>query len=208
MHTSTANSEATTEDSSVRWRREQRYRELISQVGERHARCDFNGYVASTASQRKALEIVSAWPHSLRPPFLFICGGSGVGKTHLAVAAYRLLQSDNAPFFVSESTFLRSWRSHAAARVPFTGAEDLIDATILFIDDIGTGCYTDKSMELMFQVIDHRARYEQPTVFTSNLDLAGLEAVFGQKLLSRMVDRDIATVVKIEGENYRMRATA
>ena len=189
-------------------RRSRRQEALLEQVGQRHQHCTFNNYRISHPTQARAFDIVrDQW--YWKSNSLLLCGGAGVGKTHLAVASYRSLQENGGewdldPLFVNETDFLQSWRAAAASKTKFDAIGRLRTGNVLFLDDVGTGCYTDGSLELLYQVVDYRYRNDLRTMFTTNYSLAALEQRLGEKLVSRIADRSSSVVVLMEGPNYRM----
>jgi DNA replication protein DnaC len=186
-------------------RRQISQQRILAEIGEHHAACTLESYVAETPSQQEALESVRGqwWK---RQTFLLLCGDPGTGKTHLAVAAYRqALEDGQQPTFTPETAFLHGWRRAAAQRLTFDGVEALMTAPILILDDIGTGKYTDGSLEILYQIIDHRSRYNVPTMMTSNLPLEGLDTRWGEKIVSRITERGRAKTIVIAGPNHRLK---
>lgn len=189
-------------------RRDERRDQLIRAVGPHNADCAIENYVASTPSQQQAAEAVTGrwWE---RQTFLVLCGNPGTGKTHLAVAGYREAQEQGVePLFIGETEFLHLWRRAAAHRETFDGVEMLMGAGLLIFDDVGSGKYTDNSLEHLFQIIDHRSRHLLPTLLTTNLSLDALDAKWGEKIVSRILERGRSNVIRVEGENYRLRSAA
>jgi DNA replication protein DnaC len=79
-------------------------------------------------------------------------------------------------------------------------------APILILDDVATGKFTDGSLELIYQVIDHRSCNLLPTLLTSNLTADGIDARWGEKIVSRILERGHGRMIEIDGQNHRMRA--
>jgi DNA replication protein DnaC len=73
-----------------------------------------------------------------------------------------------------------------AARKYMTMMDNAKQAPFAVLDDIGVRDVTDGFRGDLHSIIDHRVTEQKPTVFTSNLPIAELEAVFGEK---RLVDR-------------------
>lgn len=183
---------------------------MLDEIGPHHAKCTFENFIATTDSQRRAVELVSGrwWESHV---FVLLMGRPGVGKTHAAIASMReVLRNggtwDGRALFTTETEFLHEWRLAAANRTHFDGVERLTSAPILILDDLGSGKYTDGSLELLFQVLDYRSRHRKPTLITSNHGPDTLESKLGEKLVSRILENGIARALLIEGDNYRLRA--
>ena len=92
----------------------------------------------------------------------------------------------------------RSWPSEVAwFRMNATSdafpleVEDLLEAPVLFLDDVGSerikGSYVeDFAASQLDLVVDTRHREERPIFYTTNLDEAGLIGLYGARLVSRL----------------------
>ena len=102
--------------------------------------------------------------------WLALTGPSGSGKTHLAAAiANRCIQRDQTAFFVFVPDFLDHLRS-AYSPDSAISYDDLFqqvrDAPILVLDDLGSHSSTPWAQEKLFQVFNHRFNALLPTVIT------------------------------------------
>ncbi len=102
--------------------------------------------------------------------WLVLTGPSGSGKTHLAAAiANRCIQRDQTVFFVFVPDFLDHLRSTYSPDSSIS-YDDLFqqvrDAPILVLDDLGSHSSTPWAQEKLFQVFNHRANALLPTVIT------------------------------------------
>lgn len=137
--------------------------------------------------------------------WLFLHGGCGVGKTHLAVAAAKEISEHNSNVIFSVVPDLLDHLR--AAFDPGAGvAYDerfyaFRNAFLLVLDDLGTENTTPWAREKLFQIINHRYNERLPTIITSNQDLTKLD----ERVVSRLLDRGLTKDVEIDAEDYRRR---
>ena len=134
-------------------------------------------------------------------------GGVGVGKTHLAAAIANAYASRNiqaSVYFRVVPDLLDQLR---ATFDPETGVayderfQQIRNANLLVLDDLGTENSTPWASEKLFQIINHRYNEQLPTVITSNAKLERIE----DRIVSRMLDSRLARYVFIDADDYRVR---
>jgi DNA replication protein DnaC len=104
--------------------------------------------------------------------WLFLKGQFGAGKTHLAaaIANYQVAAGRPAPMFVVVPDLLDHLR---ATFNPNSGVtldrlfEQVRNADLLILDDLGTESATPWAREKLFQIFNHRFNSRLPTVITS-----------------------------------------
>lgn len=149
---------------------------------------EWGGVTYPPTDQQKALAIATrrAWGYANNPQgMLFIFGGFGAGKTHLAVAIAQHVASTKRVEYYSAPDLFDKLRS-AAGRF---GVEDMLapilSADLLVLDDIGADDVASSFIQgRLFRIIDERLHL--PTIITSNLDLPSLEEKIGGRLQSRL----------------------
>jgi DNA replication protein DnaC len=73
------------------------------------------------------------------------------------------------------------------------------NAPLLILDDLGTQSSTAWAQEKLFQILNYRYNARMPTVITSNHRLEEIDL----RIRSRMVDTDVATVLTITAPDFR-----
>ncbi len=139
--------------------------------------------------------------------WLVLHGPSGSGKTHLAAAVANEVISRGLPaLLLSVPDFLDYLRAAYApeADAPFDSLfEQVKEAPMLILDDLGAHASTQWAQEKLFQVLNHRFIERLPTVVTLSRPLMEMEPQF----LSRLTDPNLATVLAVGAVSSRLRAT-
>ena len=130
--------------------------------------------------------------------WLLIHGSSGAGKTHVAAAiANRCLERGVPALFVVVPDLLDHLRA-AYSPSSEVGYDLLIEqvrnAPVLILDDLGTQNTTAWAQEKLFQILNHRYNSRLPTIVTTNLSVDRLD----ERLRMRLTDPDIARVYYVE----------
>ncbi len=139
--------------------------------------------------------------------WLVLHGGVGVGKTHLAAAianAYAGRNVQASVYFRVVPDLLDQLR---ATFDPDTGVayderfQQIRNANLLVLDDLGTENSTAWASEKLFQLINHRYNEQLPTVITSNAQLDRIE----DRIVSRMLDSRLSRYLFLDADDYRVR---
>jgi len=135
--------------------------------------------------------------------WLILLGGYGCGKTHLAAAiANRCVERGQAVLFVTVPDlldYLRAAFSPASATRYDQRFDEVREAPVLVLDDLGTQSSTSWAQEKLFQILNYRHNARLPTVITSNQTLEEIDL----RLRSRMVDPDLSVVRTILAPDFR-----
>lgn len=142
----------------------------------------------SPEDQQKALEIATkrAWSYANDPHgLLFMFGGFGAGKTHLAVAIANHVSATKRVEYRSAPELFDNLRSAAGRFAVDDVLAPILTADLLLLDDIGADDVASSFIQgRLFRIIDERLHL--PTIITSNLDLPSLEERIGGRLQSRL----------------------
>lgn len=134
--------------------------------------------------------------------WLFLQGGYGCGKTHLAAAiANAAVQLHVPTLFLTVPDLLDSLRSTMSdAEGSFEEHfNEIRTIRLLILDDFGTQNATPWAQEKLFQIINYRYINRLATVITTNLRLDQIEG----RIRSRLEDPDLVTKVVILAPDYR-----
>lgn len=130
--------------------------------------------------------------------WLVLTGASGCGKTHIAAAvANRLIERGEPALFVVVPDLLDHLRAAYApdAELSYDRLFDQVrNAPVLILDDLGTQSATPWAQEKLFQLMNHRFNTRLPTIVTTNLPLEE----FDERLRTRLSDPSLARVWTLE----------
>jgi len=163
------------------------------------------GRVGIGGQQRQSLERAfnqaQAFAENL-PGWLFLQGGYGCGKTHLAAAIANSAVGRGTPtLFLTVPDLLDQLRyAYSSEDVTFEERfEQVRTAPLLVLDDFGTQSATAWAREKLFQILNYRYINQIPTVVTTNLLLDEIEG----RMRSRLSDPELVAYVQILAPDYR-----
>lgn len=185
-----------TEERAKRIREELRKKQIISErtkqcevsnhispnygVYMRHRKRDFKtfetdehnkaAYSAAVNFCRHFESLVPAGAYTKTRNGLFITGGCGTGKTHLAIAIVNGCEKPFSRIYLTAGDFfdkiIRSETADIKAIVK--------RVTLLVLDDLGKEMPSERTTSILFDVINTRYEASLPTVITSNYDIPSL----------------------------------
>ena len=116
---------------------------------------------------------VREYPATERPGLLLV-GGTGVGKTHLAVAALRALidRGHEGLFFDYQNLLdrIRSGYNQSAGTHDRAAYRSAMDCEILLLDDLGSHRVTEWVEDTVTSIITYRCNHQKTLIATTNLD--------------------------------------
>jgi DNA replication protein DnaC len=132
--------------------------------------------------------------------WLILVGSSGSGKTHLAAAITNERLNRGYPaFYITAPDLLYRLRSTFSpdSEMPYGEFfEQVRNAPLLVLDDLGTQASTQWAKEKLDQVLTHRFNSELPTVIATITPVEQLE----DRMRTRLTDPDLCHVHVIEGQ--------
>jgi DNA replication protein DnaC len=135
--------------------------------------------------------------------WLTLSGETGVGKTHLAVAvaAQRIEAGGAVHFaFVPELMDYLRYTFSPESKVTYDRVfEEVKNAPLLVLDDLGKERSSGWAVEKLYQIIVHRHNARLPTVITSMMDFSDdLDPI-----TSRVQDPSVSQLVRLDAPDYR-----
>lgn len=161
-------------------------------------------------SHRKIMENICAYLKNYADTFtpnaksLLMIGKTGLGKTHLSLAVVnRVLDRGFNVYYDSVQGILdRLEKDHFGRGVRDEELqEDLYNSDLLVIDDLGTEMVTAFTVSALYQLVNSRVNDGLPTVFSTNLELSELEAIYTQRFTSRLVGT--CDMIRFYGKDVR-----
>jgi DNA replication protein DnaC len=186
----------------------------MSQLGALQT-CNFDSFlpegIGLTQAKQRNLKMAfdRALTYAQDPQgWLVFKGGYGCGKTHLAAAvANHRVTMGHAALFVSTPDLLDHLRStysphaHTSYDERF---EQVRNAPLLILDDLGTQSNTDWAQEKLYQIFNYRYNARLPTIITTNEELESIEI----RIRSRMVDPGLVQIITILAPDFRRAGVA
>ena len=127
---------------------------------------------------------------SLQAKSLLMAGKTGLGKTHLSLAVVNRVidRGFNVYYDSAQGIMDRLEKDHFnRANRDDELQEDLYESDLLVIDDLGTEMVTAFTVSALYRLVNERMSNGLPTVFSTNLTTAELEAKYSQRLMSRIM---------------------
>jgi len=194
-------------------RRDARVESLVEKSGlskrlKSYTFSNFKPYVSPEAARavERVEEYLGSWEENKEEgKGLYLCGGVGTGKTHLAVAVLNeVVRKKRVPsLFVTVPELLDNLRE--AYNKPGRDLDEWMDAVqnadFLVLDDLGSERVTEWVRERIFVIVNHRYREQLPTVFTSNVGPKDLAEQLGERTASRIIA--MCEWIALEGDDYR-----
>jgi len=182
----------------------------LSQLGALQA-CTFESFLPSGhgLTETKQLNLKIAFDRALAyakemEGWLIFKGGYGCGKTHLAaaIANYRINLGHPVLFINTPDLLdhLRAAYSPHAETGYDTRFDQVRNAPLLILDDLGTQSNTDWAQEKLYQIFNYRYNARLPTVVTTNEELEAIDI----RVRSRMVDPSLTQIIHIAAPDFRL----
>jgi DNA replication protein DnaC len=193
-------------------RERERFEKLLrlSQLGALEA-CTFDSFLPDGhgLTDMKRFNLNQAYERARRfaqkpEGWLIFKGGYGCGKTHLAAAiANQRLALGHAVLFINTPDLLDHLRAayRPSAETGYDERfEQVRNAPLLILDDLGAQSNTDWALEKLYQIFNHRYNARLPTIVTTNEELEAIDI----RIRSRLADTNVAQIVAIIAPDFRM----
>jgi len=150
---------------------------------------------------KKAFDLVKSWTNGEVVMFLAIVGGTGVGKTHLALgSAARLVEKGKGVKYMNGEQFANELRPRSfkddSGQSQRQFRDMLVNSEYLILDEVGIATDSTGWMASQYQeIIAHRFDTNRPTFVTGNIEKykdespeKAIERVLGSRVVSRLKD--------------------
>ncbi|MGI6240095.1 MAG: ATP-binding protein [Christensenellales bacterium] len=147
------------------------------------------------------------FPQNERPNIVF-SGPGGVGKTFLLNAIYaRIVERGQSGIRVTAYRMHETMRKkHMGTEADARSFEELIEAPILLIDDLGTEpMLRNITVEYLFTLLNERCAQKMHTVIATNLSPAQIKDRYGERVSSRMLDGARCALIRLAGSDLRIK---
>ena len=137
---------------------------------------------------------------------LLLTGGGGLGKTFLLNCIFeRVTARGYSAVRVTAFRLFEAMRQQHVGNDPkYDGFSSLVEVPLLLIDDLGTEpVMRNITVEYLFTLLNERNAAKRHTVIATNLSPIELKERYGERVTSRMIDRNLCGAVLFKGKDLR-----
>lgn len=149
---------------------------------------------------------VNCFPNNKKKKLIF-SGSVGVGKTYLVAAtANELIKKGYKVMYISAIDLAQLFLNYHMANVSDKEVifAPLKQADMLIIDDLGVEpIYNSITIPYLYQLLEFRNMRHM--IITTNLTLEDIEARYGERICSRIVDVDNSMLLRLSGDDLRLK---
>lgn len=149
--------------------------------------------VVPRRAMERVLSVCAAYARtfSAESESLLLCGGTGLGKTHLSLAiAHKVIQCGFGVVYTTSQRLLDKLQLQQFSKA---GTDDTnyqamaLNCDLLIIDDLGAEFSTSFTIAALYNIINSRIIERRPTVINTNFDETVLRERYGDRVLSRLL---------------------
>jgi DNA replication protein DnaC len=133
---------------------------------------------------------------------VFLTGGVGSGKTHMAAAwALEAAAAGDVIHWVNAAAHLSAIRANFNGGPQVETPAEIARADLVVIDDLGAERPTEWVRESLYVLVDAIYEQERRLIVTSNLKLSQIARLLGERIASRLAE--MCPVVTLDGPDRR-----
>ncbi len=157
-------------------------------------------------TMKRIYEFTNQYANTFNPKAdsLLMFGRTGLGKTHLSLAIAKTVREKGySVIYDSVINILRNIEREHFSREHSSEMIDLImDTDLLILDDLGTEYETQFYNATIYNIVNTRLNSSKPTIISTNLDFAGINSKYGERVVSRIVAA--YTCLEFQGNDVRL----
>lgn len=130
---------------------------------------------------------------SLDSESLLFMGKTGLGKTHLSLAIARVITKNGFGVVYTpvqrlmDKLEMQKFSYSTEAKEAYSRTiGSILECDLLVLDDLGTEFQSSFSTSTLYNIVNTRMVEGRPTIINTNLDPAGLEQTYSQRMASRL----------------------
>jgi DNA replication protein DnaC len=188
--------------------RKNAYASSLARRAKFRSQCDLENWDQNRPRglTKTKLKDITAGNFFRRKESLIICGPTGVGKTHLAIAIGRMLcQQEITVAFWSVNLLLEQIQAERAAGKYLPAIKRIIKPDVIILDDFGLRSYSHDEAVTLLEILEERYT-KSVVIVTSQVEPLGWKSLFQDSVISdSIVDRIIGPSDKITltGDSFR-----
>lgn len=168
---------------------------------------DFSYYGRDEEKKRQEAKYIKSGLEKGRKIFLFV-GKTGTGKTYFAGSVVRGMLEEGKEIMAASSIKLNKilLEYHLA---PLDEKKEIYEkltgTEVMLIDDLGAEqVLNNVTVPYILELLTERAEKGKITIITTNLSPVDLEKRYGQRVVSRMLDKNLSMPILFGGDDLRI----